>query len=268
MLCRNKEVWPNTHTHQTVEESRRCWAGQAPAPAAPLAAPPPPPPVQTVAPQGFVDPASKRQLDYIRDLGGDMLHAVNLSHREASEYIDELLAKQRRERSTRTADPRLDVLKGMLDMVPNGYYATAPQGEGGHIDFIRVSRPDRGKWNGCVKIQTQHSDKWSEALVLYPSGKWWVRKPSAIEMMFLVMADTKTCRLRYSIEVQACGNCNKTLTDDRSRHYLIGPDCEKKYHLQDAIAEVDDKNDGMSFEELVARGLPTRVWQEKELANA
>lgn len=262
MLCRNKEVWPHTHTHQTVEESRRCWAGQVPAPTAPVAAPAP---VQTSMPVGFVDPVSPRQLNYIRDLGGDVVHAKNMSHNEASEYLDELIAARKRERAMRTADPRLDILKGMIDMIPDGYYATAPEGEGGHVDFLRISRPTKGQYRDCVKIQTQHSDKWKEALLLQPSGRWWVRKPSAIDMMFLVVADTRSCRTRYSIEMQACHHCNTPLTDDRSRHYLIGPICEKKYNLGWVIAEVDDKNGGLSFEELVARGLPTRIWQEREL---
>lgn len=266
MLCRNKEVWPNTHTHQTVEESRRCWAGQAPASAAPIAASAPvPPPVQTVAPAPFVDPVSQRQLDYIKDLGGDVLHARKLSYMEAHEYINKL--KQERYERRRQPDPRLKILDGMLDMVSDGYYATPPA-ERDKIDFVRISRPTRGQYRGCVKIQTKHADKWKEALIRWPSGQWSVRQNGIIEAMFLVVADTQTCRIRYSIEVQACHHCNTELTDARSRHYLIGPVCEKKYNLQWAIDQVDEKNDGMSFEELIRRGMPTRVWQDRELANA
>jgi hypothetical protein len=57
------------------------------------------------------------------------------------------------------------------------------------------------------------------------------------------------------------------LTDDRSRHYLIGPDCDDKPQWKWVIEEVDDKNDGLSYEQLVARGLPTRIWQDKALAS-
>jgi hypothetical protein len=182
---------------------------------------------------------------------------------EAHEYINRLKA-ERQARRVRPVDPRLDILKGMIDMVPDGYYATPPA-ERDKIDFVRVSRPTKGQYRGSIKIQTKHAETWREALVLWPSGQWSVRRTGIIEAMFMVIADTQSCRIRYSIEVQACHHCNTGLTDARSRHYLIGPVCEKKYNLQWAINEVDDKNDGMSFEELVARGLPTRVWQEREL---
>lgn len=266
--CRHNETWPNTHEHQTLAESRACWMGtKVPVPAGPSSAstvPSAPQPVSavttTVVSRGTV---TEKQLKYIEDLDGDVVHAYKLSWEEADRYIKDLL-KSGKKKKVQT-DPRLDMIKGMLDFIPDGYYATAPEGTGGHIDFVRISRVTKSTRKypaGTLKIQTQHSDKWADALVLWPSGNWSQFKRAAIEMVMLVIADHKTCARRYGIEVQACQRCNKTLTDDRSRHYLIGPECEQKHGGDVVIEEVDDINDGLSFEQLVARGKPTRVWQE------
>lgn len=254
MLCRNREQGNNRHTHATVAEARQCWFGR--------------PPTQTVVVQPIQIPVrmvSDRQLSYIRDMGGDTVHASKLTYDEASKYITQLIAD--RQAARRAPDPRLKILEGMLDMISDGYYATPPA-ERDRIAFVRISRPTRGRYINCFKVQTKHADKWKEAMIRWPSGSWSVYASGIIEAMFLVLADSQTARLRYSVEVQSCHHCNTELTDARSRHYLIGPVCEKKYNLQWAIDMVDDKNDGMSFEELVSRGMPTRVWQDKELANA
>jgi hypothetical protein len=209
--------------------------------------------------------STQRQWNYIHDLGGDAVHAAKLTYNEASAYIVRLQAEKRK----RPVDPRLNMIGSMLEMVPDGYYATAPQGEGGHVDFLRfthVTKSTKRIPAGTLKIQTQHSDLWMEALVRWPNGNWSVYKQSAIEMVMLVIADYKTCARRYAIEVQACMRCNKKLTDDRSRHYLVGPECETKHGFTWPIAYADEQNDGLSFEELVARGKPTRIWQDSVLA--
>lgn len=250
--CKNGDP----HTHETVEETRRCWYRKYfPASAAPFAASSPVPPTEP--------PVTERQLAYIRDLNGDPVHAAKLTKKQASEYIDRLLQAKRDEGTKVSTDPRLDMVKGMLDLVPDGYYAAAPDGPGGHVDFVRISRPTKGRFKGSLKVQTQHSEVWKEALILWPSGQWSVYRRSAVDTLLLVIADTKTCAKRYGIEVQACMRCNKALTDDRSRHYLVGPECETKHGFTWPIEEADEANNGMSYEQLVARGLPTRVWQEK-----
>lgn len=269
MLCRNNEVWPNYHTHQKAEESRRCWFPDTRVSTPPIAAsrpvsvPPMPTPPAPVAVASSVRMATESQINFVRRLGGDPVHAAKLTLQECSKYIERLKAAT--EGRKLPVDPKLEMIKGMLDMVPDGYYA-AQKDLGGHVDFIRISRPTRGKYKGSLKIQTQHSDKWAEAVIKWPSGSWSVYK-DITEALMLVVSDHRTCQKRYSIEVQACGHCNTALTDDRSRHYLVGPICVEKYDLHWVIEEVDDANDGLSFEQLVARGKPTRVWQDKALAR-
>lgn len=252
-----------THRHETVNESKACWF-------------PPVTPEPAYAHAPGVEPITARQSKFIEDLDGDLTYAAKLSKTEASAYIKSLLAREKvtvaapapvvipaapAPRRRPMQDPRLKMVESMLAHISDGYYATAPDGAGGHVDFIRISRPVKGRFRGCIKIQTQHSDLWRNRLVRWPSGYWEVDQASVIDALLLVIADAKTCARRYSIELQHCQKCNKKLTDDRSRHYLIGPDCESQGN-ESVIEEVDLINDGMTYEQLVRRGMPTRVWQE------
>lgn len=158
-------------------------------------------------------------------------------------------------------DPRLKLLKGMIALIPDGYYATQAD-DTATVDFIMLSRPNRGQYKDHIKVSTQHSENWMPRLAVMPNGRWLVLDRRAIEPLMLLVSDYRGCARRYAIEVQSCCVCNTTLTDDRSRHYLIGPICDKKPQWQHVIEEVDDLNGGLSYEDLVAKGLPTRVWQE------
>jgi hypothetical protein len=219
------------------------------------------------------EPITKRQLWKVEDLNGDLTYAHKLSKKEAIVYIDSLINRPvpapeppapvptRR----KPVDPRLPMIETMLNGVPDGYYAAVPTGDVSHVEYLMISRPNRGRYAGAIKIQTQHSDAWKEALIRWPSGVWSAYRPSSIETLMLVVADKNTCAMRYAIEMQRCQVCNKKLTDDRSRHYLIGPECEKKSGGQRKIEDVDEINGGLSFEQMTFRGLPTRVWQDDHL---
>lgn len=268
--CTNKEPRGHFHKHTTADEGRRCWFP----PAAPIAASPPPPPavvpVVQVQPSAPIHPndqpgsISARQKKIINNKGERW--EVQWSYNEAYAFIDQLFKRDRAERQKPVKDPRLDMIEGMLDLIPDGYYATA-KNEGGHVAFIRLSRPVKGRYKGAIKIQSKHAERWAERLVKWPSGQWsnyrQIGEDDVVDLLLMVIADHKTCARRYSIENQSCCVCNTELTDDRSRHYLIGPICDKKPQWQHMIEQVDDLNNGMSFEELVARGLPTRVWQDR-----
>jgi hypothetical protein len=246
------------HTHETVAETRLCWHRKYfPVAARPVAASPPPP--------ALPEPMTPKQRQYIIDLGGTPMGGwtKTRAHEEINKLLDDREARKTEERAKRVTDPRLEMVKGMLPLIPDGYYATAPEGSGGHIDFVRISRPMKGRFKGALKVHTQHSEAWKEALILWPSGQWSVYRTSAVDTLLLVIADHKSCARRYGIELQSCMRCNKELTDDRSRHYLVGPECETKHGFTWPIEYADEQNNGLSYEQLVARGLPTRVWQER-----
>lgn len=245
-ICKNGRP----HTHASVQEARECW-GFASSPALPTVAATPPVPPTVSAPAITVP-----QLNYIEVLHGDLAYARTLSKTEASKYIDRLKKdKERRgrmEAATKAPlDPRLPLIEGMLDMIPDGYFATQAE-EGAKINFLRINRPTRGKMKDSLKLQTQHGPRWENAVVLWPSGNWSIYNRTALDYMMLVIADPTGCGRRYG-KLGHCCRCNCELTDERSRHYGIGPECEK--HWPSMIAQVDDINGGMSYEQLSAAGM-------------
>lgn len=258
------------HVHQSVEESRRCWKGSPLLPAPPVVALPPVPP----APK-FQDWRDKRrtdeQLDKVRKENGDVLFAMKLTRGECSDYINCLVRgmpykspfgwtptdqtqPQPERRTAVTDDPRLMILKTMVPLIPEGYYATAPDGENRHNDFVRIvtQHGKRSHWKGALTIQTQHSDRWSDPrIVFWPSGKvsLYDGGQSCIGMVQEIVSDYKTAALRYSILNTRCMRCGAKLTDDRSKHYLVGPECESKHGYVWPIEFADEWNEA-TFEQL------------------
>lgn len=216
------------HTHESAIEAKICY-GLVPS----YVTPPPPPPVvkpftfgSRYAPEG---PLSRAQYNYISDLKGDLAHAKTLSYRQASNYINELKGGSRVEPTT--TDPRLDMLDGLMELVNDGYYATRLE-DGAAITFMRVSKPNRGKYKDTTKIQTVHGSgmggvRLEEAAVQWRPGRWSIRKPFIIDELLILCADTFSAAMLYSEHIGRCCRCNAELTDDRSRWYGIGPECEK-----------------------------------------
>lgn len=191
------------------------------------------------------DHATARQLEYIKDLGGDaaVRLARTMTKAQASSYIDELKTRKAGKPVTSTkqsVDPRLDLIKNMIDLVPSGYYAVRRQ-EGDPVTFMRISRPKPGaasRYAGALKVQTQHGPAFENEAVLWPSGSWSIFRGSIIENMMLLVADHQEATLRYGQLIGRCMRCNLELTDERSRHYGIGPDCEKVWPwVIDAVDE-------------------------------
>ena len=153
-------------------------------------------------------------------------------------------------------DKRLDLLKGMIDLVPDGYYAVQLGENEEHLDFLRLKRPKLGtkSYGGALKVQTQHGPRLELDAVLWPSGKWSVYKHSVIDMMLAVVTDHHGAAERYAHKLNHCMRCNTELTDDRSRYYGIGPECETKAGWEWVLASMDERKGG-SFEYLRARGL-------------
>lgn len=148
-----------------------------------------------------------------------------------------------------STDPRLAFADSLLDLVNDGYYAVE-EAEGEKINFLYISRPNKGNYKDTIKMSTQHGPRWSPALVRYPGdGGWEVHDREAVNYLMLVIADPVGCLLRYGCLGHCC-KCNTELTDMRSRHYGIGPECEKKAGSSYIIDLVDQANDGKSWEQL------------------
>jgi hypothetical protein len=153
----------------------------------------------------------------------------------------------------------------MLAAIPSGYYAVRPDTETPYV-FMRLARPVHGKRKGWVKVQTQHGetlyDRWlwnpgnldpSTNVIRLTWNKSTLPGNQSIEDLILLMiVDHRAAAREYAREIGNCHRCNKDLTDERSRWYGFGPECEKS--LEGEKDEIDDENGG-TYEELKMRGL-------------
>jgi hypothetical protein len=192
---------------------------------------------------GSVRHATTSQIKYATDLGGDLAHISTLDFYSISSYIDELKRAKKGATVTTPAapavDPRLEFMKSLLPNVDDGYYAVQKDGTG-PVYFIRLSRPKSGHFKGSVKVQSMHGTAAAkpslmDAAAFWPSGRVTFYKryqqahwqESLIDWLMLLVTDSYGAARLYASEIGRCCRCNAALTDDNSRHYGIGPECEK-----------------------------------------
>lgn len=213
------------HSHNTVYEGRVCYGliKRAPAPR-PYQAP--------VAPRdqpGSMSPAQEKYLDSLGATRAMLFteSGLRLSSNQASALIDRLKSRKGvAPVEPAKIDPRVAVVEGMFSMVPDAYFAVRPDANV-PFTFVRVSTPTRGKWKGTRKVQTQHGPNLELAAARFPSGKWSIYRDSVLDAMLLIVTDPLGAAMTYAHEIEKCCRCNTQLTDDRSRWYGIGPDCEQ-----------------------------------------
>ena len=183
-------------------------------------------------------PPTVAQLSYVTSLGGDSSKAVRMTRAGVSGYIEGLKAVKaaatKEKRMTAPAKRRDLIPAGMLEMVPSGYYAVQASPVE-PFTFLRVVRPTKGQWAGHTKVQTQHSDTLKLRFVVYPDGRQ-ARMANAVVngrpidfYVKLLLSTHRVAAIAYGREIESCCLCGRTLTDPRSKHYCVGPECEKKY---------------------------------------
>lgn len=224
ILCRNGG---HEHHHSSVTESKICYGLVRGSTA-------------TTAP--VEKPVTQAQLDFIKDLGGDLAAARRLNRKQASHYIDDL---KRRKAEAKVTVPtptetvpeevastsKSEMVKGLITMVPDGYFAVREQ-EGAPITFLRVARPKGGNFKGALKISSQHGPNLEVRWALWPSNRVSVYRWMGHDIedyLLLLIADWKGATMLYAEKAKKCGRCNTKLTDPRSRFYGIGPDCEQHW---------------------------------------
>lgn len=247
-----------TGSHNSVAEVRSCYQREA---------------VQVSAPvkvNGFLirdpdSPPTERQVSYLRNLGGELKAcATKLDvareidrlknqppvqpNSTASRHLPECPECGTRPAQAHSPTCSVDAPKplyrtetkvplAMLQAVPDGYFAVRPDETHAHT-FFRFSRPKHGKYKGSLKIQTQHGENYELCLVVYPSGNLHFFRPAYEDDLLLVVVDPNGAAIEYGRVIGRCMRCRKDLTDQRSRHYGIGPECEKFWpHI---IQLVDD----------------------------
>lgn len=133
----------------------------------------------------------------------------------------------------------LKVPKAMVENLKKGRYAVRMD-QSDPYTFILVARPTFGRFKGCLTIKTQHGERYLEAVVLHPSGFVHISNRNVEMPLFLACADPMTAAIAYGRELGCCSSCGRKLTDERSRYYSIGPECEKSW--PEIIASVDEES--------------------------
>lgn len=104
----------------------------------------------------------------------------------------------------------------LADQIPAGRYAIR-QNE--VIKFYKITKPTEGKWTGFTFIEVQASDDFHPVRNL----------ASRIGVLSeIVSAGVKESTLLYGTELGVCGVCSRTLTDEDSRAFGVGPVCRNK----------------------------------------
>lgn len=152
---------------------------------------------------------ARNQLKANQDQGDRARIEDGISLPRASEFIARLKERPRKTSQTPATAGRE---QGLPD-VPAGRYALREAD--GVTRFYRVDRPEEGRWAGWTFLKIQASDD------LHPI-KDRVRKG---EVLRAIAADPAAASKLYGQELGHCGVCGRTLTDETSREYGIGPVC-------------------------------------------
>jgi hypothetical protein len=127
----------------------------------------------------------------------------------------------------------------MVDLVENGYYAVR-RDENSDWVFLRVSRPDSGQYKDHIKIQSQHGETLKLVCLVLPGDKGYSALNGQVrDLVVTLVVNPKMAAVQYGREVGQCCRCGKPLTDNRSRRYGIGPECEK--YWPEIIELVDEE---------------------------
>jgi hypothetical protein len=128
----------------------------------------------------------------------------------ASAWIDRMIRKENELKAARPAEPT------EAPAVPDGRYAVE---EDGTLRFFHLRNGKAGtRWEGFVFIDIQASDD-------LHTIRDRARKARIVA---LIAADLEAASRRYGQELGVCGRCGRTLTDEESRAYGIGPVCREK----------------------------------------
>jgi hypothetical protein len=226
-------------------------------------------------PRWHDEPVTASQLWRVEKEGGSRKKAATLTKGQCSEYIDALKNGRCRKEpddpdteavltpppsppspppaptpATSSSITRRPIVHGhwvakaetvvmvpLLERVPDGRFAVSMSGE--PLTFLRVSRPKSGKWAGCLKVQTQHAERYEEAWCKWEDGQVGVFKPSVEDLINVLISDWRGAARQFSKSRNRCARCGTELTDERSRHYGIGPECEK--YWPEIITMVDEE---------------------------
>lgn len=231
------------HYHDTIAEVRACY-GVKDSPVRPdtvATSPSLPAPVQRATPGTRGLATDRQRADATR------LRIVLPPETTAADATEIIYTAQRERILAQKAPKKIDLPPSILGMIRHGNFAVSLDGTN-NLRFVRITEAkQRSKrftnpYAGWLKIQTQHSDALQDRAVINQQDArivcWTSLGPDEIRSILMaIIADQKNAAYVYSMKLGKCCHCNKRLTDARSRHYGIGPECEKLW--PDYIAEVE-----------------------------
>lgn len=187
--------------------------------------------------------ASKRQMDMVNDLcdGAGIPRPANpITGASADEIIRSMKARRTHSMSQTVHGAQILPLS-MVKRIRPGRYAV-PNNDNTEYIFMRISMPR--KYKGHLLVSSKHSDSWYRRVMYAPDGKVVSHNNQAIKGMSLsdilisIVADQTTAAIEYATRANECARCGRELTDDRSRHFGIGPECEKNWpHIINEVTE-------------------------------
>lgn len=174
--------------------------------------------VRPVAPAPPANPATDKQLDFIRSLAAgrqlaegttaeflERLPLLNLTKQTASVMIDALL---------KLPPVVAPAHRSASPTVPSGHYALEQDGV---MKFYKVGAPTEGRWAGYVFLDAQASDEY------FP-----IKNRATKDVILAQIAkNPQEAMTRYGKELGKCGHCHRILTSEW-RLRGIGPVCVNK----------------------------------------
>lgn len=166
-------------------------------------------------------PATNPQINFIRILATeravtlDESKMARLSLHTASAAIDKLMAMPKSQpTSPPVATAPVTDFRAIAARVPAGRYAIRTDDV---TKFYRVNKPTEGRWQGYTFVDVQASDEF------HP-----IRGATVRGILAAIGTDPQAAAILYGKELGVCGICGRTLTDEDSRAYGIGPVCREK----------------------------------------
>lgn len=99
--------------------------------------------------------------------------------------------------------------------VPEGRYAI--RNDEGVVKFYEVDKPEQGRWAGYTFVSVRASDE------RHPIRN----RESRNAILEAIAEDPQAASSLFGQELGVCGVCGRTLTDETSRAYGIGPVCRE-----------------------------------------
>lgn len=137
----------------------------------------------------------------------------SLTTKEASDAIER--AKRTLDRLKAAYPARAEhSIAASAASVPSGHYALTVDGI---VKFYRVNAVTEGKWAGYTFVDAQASDDYHK-----------VGRDASKVVLGAIAADPEAAMRLYGLELGVCGHCRRTLTNEESRQFGIGPVCRGK----------------------------------------